>query len=112
VVPITYWGARKERERDHCVSDPENVTDRENACCKAPEGTRGVQALRTELHTLVIEPGWYRHSPYSTEVLPCRYEFECKGWNNANHAGLNTTAVSAGEDLCADGYTGPMCRYE
>jgi len=121
-VPITYWGSLKERERDRCEPDPANVTDRENACCEAPEGT--VVTLGTELHTLEIEPGWYRHTQYSAEVMRCRYEFECKGWSASNltagfkatadnatadNAGGNATTVSAGEDLCAEGYTGPMC---
>ena len=24
-------------------------------------------------------PGWYRHTPLSTQVMRCKYEFECKG---------------------------------
>ena len=128
VVPVTYWGAHKERERDYCEPDPANVTDRENACCEAPVGTVASLELGTELHTLEIEAGWYRHTPYSAEVVPCRYVFECKGWSVDNLTAIivnatgddasgainaNTTValpIPAGEDLCAEGYTGPMCR--
>ena len=128
MAPVTYWGAHKERERDYCAPDPANVTDPENACCKAPEGTAASLELGTELQTLEIEAGWYRHTEYSAEVMPCRYAFECKGWSAGNlttiaidttgdnHSETTNTStaialpVPAGEDLCAEGYTGPMCR--
>ena len=123
----TYWGQYKERERDYCEPDTDGrdgENGEENACCEAPEGT--VAPEGTELHTLEIMPGWYRHTPYSAEVMPCRYEFECKGAtiSNVSHhiAGNNTDnqtstnatgavseAAAAGDDLCADGYFGPLC---
>ena len=96
-----------------------------DACCEAPEGTIAPEG--TELQTLEMMPGWYRHTPYSAEVLPCRYAFECEGWSAGNlttrvvvdttgtvlvavgNLNINTSTVSAGEYLCADGYTGPMC---
>ena len=110
----------------------------ENACCDAPEGSIASGKFGTDLYSLVIEPGWYRHTSESVEVLKCKYEFECKGGNasavqNATRASFtnattetnttnvtdatnavntNTTAVvtrSAGNDLCNPGYEGPLC---
>ena len=135
LIPITYWGSAKERERDYCEPDPANVTDPENACCEAPKGSLSPEGAT--LYNLGIEPGWYRHSPYSVEVMQCRHKFECKGstkgstnfttdmttgntsnfttQNASEHNLVNASAsavvatVSAGQDLCAYGYTGPMC---
>ena len=118
-IPITYWGQYKERERDHCEPDTDSE---DNACCEAPEGTTAAEG--TDLRTLEIMPGWWRYNPYSAEVMRCRYEFECKGSgiinftsgtnienSTINHTGISTSiALLAGDGLCANGYTGPMCR--
>ena len=48
------------------------------------------------VETLDLEPGFWRTSNSSTKVLPCLSTKHCKG-------GANTS------DLCAEGYTGPLC---
>ena len=46
--------------------------------------------------TLSLEPGFWRSSETSKEVLPCLDKRHCKGGSNVT-------------DLCTEGYTGPLC---
>ena len=99
-----YWEVDGE-ERKQCQADDEN---KGFACCTPPMGTAacgtggwegadggsgdddgevGDGALGslngceggTELLTLSVRPNFYRHTPLSKVVLPCRYDYECAG---------------------------------
>ena len=80
------------------------------------------------MDTLEVIRGWYRHTELSAEVMPCRYPFECAGSrainvtvenmlsnrSTGNHSRSNTSievvVLTAGDALCSEEYSGPMCR--
>lgn len=74
------------------VADPAAVP----VCDEVPTGARSAEDGGTTLETLELEPGYYRTSNKSHDVLECFQEAACKG------------GVDAADDgYCAEGYSGP-----
>lgn len=65
-------------------------------CDEVPAGARSVGDGGTTLETLELEPGYYRTSNKSHNVLECFREAACEGGIDATDDGY-----------CADGYSGP-----
>lgn len=65
-------------------------------CDAVPTGARSAEEAGTTLETLELEPGYYRTSNTSHNVLECFQEAACKGGTNATNNGY-----------CAQGYAGP-----
>lgn len=65
-------------------------------CDEVPTGARSAEDGGTTLETLELEPGYYRTSNKSHNVLECFQEAACKGGVDA-----------AGDGYCAEGYSGP-----
>ena len=70
--------------------------DLNGTCHECPEGVKCDKPGKLE--TLKLKPGYFRGKPESTEVYPCTLgEAACPGGNQT------------GNDLCSDGYEGPLC---
>ena len=70
--------------------------DQNDICHTCPEGVKCNKPVKLE--TLELESGYFRATPESTEVYPCTLgETACQGGDQT------------GDDLCFEGYQGPLC---
>ena len=64
-------------------------------CERVTEGI-AADAFGMNVTNLILEPGFWRTSQSSSEILPCLSDAHCKGGDDV-------------KDLCFDGYNGPLC---
>jgi len=114
----TWGGNGQGRERDYCTPDETANGTHGNACCECVEPGALCDKRKTTLETMVIEEGWYRHSPYTAQVLECEHEHACVGTMRAQEQVLNDKAEEGaapmntsvtGYSLCNHQYAGPLC---
>ena len=99
------WGTDvTARERDQCDPDPSNQA---GACCKCVDGASC--PVGTTIESMIIDPGYYRHSYTTAQLVVCKHEFACAGTKEAST--LNGSKVDDAESpLCQVGFTAPLCR--
>jgi hypothetical protein len=69
----------------------------EGMICRAKDGEEAYRNLNLTL--IPIEPGFYRENSNSSVVVKCPVKRACAGKNKF-----------AGDDLCVEGHSGPMCQ--
>jgi hypothetical protein len=95
-----------------CPMDLPNVFDdagakplRTRILCAQPDGV--VCGSGTHLATWTLEPGRWRLSPSSTDILRCEREASNDG--SSRCIGGTIEAQGSSDDLCMEGHAGPMC---
>ena len=79
----------------HCEVDHYRKDDK---CMSCSEGAR-CSSFTTTIE-MVIKEGFYRFTPYSSKVYPCRYSSAC-----------TSTSKKTGDDICDPNGKGPLCAY-
>lgn len=76
-------------------------------CTDCPTGTACYENGASTQSALQLEPGYWRISESSVDILPCPIPNSCKG-DNGSLASVQKRQVF-GEAYCEVGYTGPLC---